>query len=68
MLTLEGKGDLIASGNADPKDMASVNRPIISLFNGRGLAIIRPSGIGTIKLRAESKGMKTGELIIHVTE
>ncbi len=67
-LILEGKGELIASGNADPKDMASVNEPRISLYHGRGLAIIRPSGPGEISLMAESKGLKTGELTIKVSE
>ena len=67
-LTITGNGELAASGNANPKDMASVNRPQINTFKGKALAIIRPSGSGNIKLMAESHGLKTGELIIQVTE
>jgi beta-galactosidase len=67
-LIIEGKGEIIASGNADPKDMASVNRQQINTFRGMALVIVRPSGVGDINLRAESKGLKTGELIIQVTK
>jgi len=67
-LTLSGKGELAASGNSNPRDMASVNRPEINTWKGKALAIIRPSGSGNIKLMAESPGLKTGELIIQVKE
>jgi beta-galactosidase len=67
-LMLSGNGELIASGNSNPKDMASVNRPLINTYKGKALAIIRPSGSGTIMLKAESQGLKTGELIIQVTK
>jgi len=48
--------------------MASVNRPLIKTYKGRAQAIVRPSGSGSIKLMAESQGLKTGELIIQVSE
>jgi beta-galactosidase len=67
-ITISGNGELAASGNANPKDMASVNRPLINTFKGKALAIIRPSGSGQVKLMAESPGLKTGELIIQFTE
>jgi beta-galactosidase len=67
-LILSGNGELAASGNANPKDMASVNRTQINTYNGRAQAIIRPSGSGQVKLIAESQGLKTGELKIQVTE
>ncbi len=66
-LTLSGAGELVASGNANPKDMASVNRPKIDTYKGKAIAIIRPSGSGDVKLMAESPGLKTGETIIQVT-
>jgi beta-galactosidase len=68
-LTLTGSGELAASGNANPKDMASVNKPVISTYKGKALAIIRPTGTeGSVKLKAESQGLKTGELMIHVSK
>jgi beta-galactosidase len=67
-LIIEGKGELIGSGNADPKGMASVNKRQIMTYRGRAQAIIRPSGTGSVKLRAESQGLKTGELLIKVKD
>ena len=67
-LTLSGNVELAASGNANPKDMASVNQPQIKTFKGRAQAIIRPSGSGKIKLIAEAKGLKPCELTVSVTK
>jgi hypothetical protein len=59
---------LLASGNANPKDMASVNRTLINRYKGKALAVIRPSGKGIIKLTAGSQGLKAAELLIQATE
>jgi len=67
-LTLSGNGELAASGNANPKDMASVNQSLTNTFKGKALTIIRPSGIGNVMLKAESQGLKTGKLIIQVAK
>jgi beta-galactosidase len=68
-LTLSDNGELAASGNANPKDMASVNRPIMDTYRGKALAIIRPTGLeGIINLKAESQGLKPGEITIQVTK
>jgi beta-galactosidase len=65
-LTISGNGELVASGNANPKDMASVNTPKMDTFKGKAIAIVRPKGSGTMKLMAESGGLKTCELTITV--
>jgi beta-galactosidase len=67
-LTLSGSGELAASGNANPKDMASVNQKLINTYKGRALAVIRPTESGSVKLSAEAKGLKTGDLIIEVSK
>ena len=65
-LTISGNGGLAASGNANPKDMASVNRPVMDTYKGKALAVIRPSGKeGVINVKAESQGLKMGELTIQ---
>ena len=66
-LIISGNGGLAASGNANPRDMESVNRPDIKTYRGLAQAIIRPSGgvNGDIKLVAESQGLKSGELLIR---
>ncbi len=66
-LTLAGNGELAAAGNADPSDMESVNKPVIKTFRGRTQAIVRPfAENGTIKLIADSQGLKSGELTLQV--
>jgi beta-galactosidase len=68
-LTIAGDGELAASGNASPKDMTTVNNLVIQTFKGRAQAILRPfSKAGTITMKAESEGLKTGELEILVNE
>lgn len=66
-LTVSGEGELVASGNANPSDMKSVNRPEISTFKGRAQAIIRPFATeGEITIKAESEALDPGELILSV--
>ena len=65
-LLIEGPGILAASGNADPKDMASVNNTRIKTWKGRAQAVIRPVGKGTVRLKAESPGLAAGNLDIII--
>ncbi len=66
-LTLTGNGELAATGNADPKDMESVNKPAIKTFKGKAQAILRPFlAAGNMTLKAESEGLTTGELTIKL--
>jgi len=66
-LTLSGNGELAASGNANPKDLQSVNNSTISTYKGCAQAILRPfATVGTITLKAESDGLKTGEITVQV--
>lgn len=67
-IRLSGNGELAASGNANPKDMASVNRTQINTYQGRAQAVIRPSGKGQIKLIVDSKGLKSGEVTVQATD
>lgn len=67
-IKLSGNGELAASGNANPKDMASVNRTQINTYQGRAQVIIRPAGIGLINLVVESKGLKSGETVLSVKD
>jgi len=66
-LTVSGEGELVASGNANPSDMESVNRPEIRTFKGKAQAIIRPFATeGEITIKAESEALDPGELILSV--
>lgn len=62
-LILTGSGELAATGNACPNDMASVNKPVIKTYNGKAQAVVRPfSKAGNISLKAESPGL-TGSVL-----
>lgn len=64
-LTISGNGELAASGNANPADMESVNKPVVNSWKGRAQAVVRPfAKAGEIKLKAEAEGMTSGELNI----
>ncbi|WP_346863534.1 glycoside hydrolase family 2 TIM barrel-domain containing protein [uncultured Draconibacterium sp.] len=66
-IDVSGNGELIASGNANPSDMASVNNSEINTFRGKAQAIIRPFiTAGEITITVSSDGLKTGELKLVV--
>lgn len=66
-LELAGNGELVASGNASPDGMESVNKSIIKIYQGRAQAIIRPyTTAGEIKLSANAPGLSGDEIILQV--
>ena len=68
-LSVSGNGGLIASGNASPNDMESFNNPIIKTFQGKGLAIVRPTTkAGKITIKATANGLKPAQVDITTTK
>lgn len=68
-LSVSGDGELTASGNASPNDMESFNKPLCKTYNGRAMAILRPSGKnGTITLVAEAEGLEPASVTIDVKD
>lgn len=64
---LSGAGELAAVGNANPKEMASYRLPRRKTFQGRCLAVVRPTGAaGTITLQASSDGLESASVNIRV--
>jgi len=65
-INISGNGELIASGNANPDDMESFNKPNVKTYQGKALAIIRPySTKGSIVLNVESEGLISDEIVIN---
>jgi beta-galactosidase len=63
---ITGAGEIIATANANPSDMESFQQPRHKTFRGKCLIIVRPIGkAGTIVLKANAKGLKTGEVTIE---
>jgi beta-galactosidase len=66
-LTVSGNGELVASGNANPCDMESVNQTVINTYKGKAQAIIRPKGVsGKIVLKVKIDGLVERSIQIFV--
>jgi len=64
---LSGEGEMAGVGSANPKDVSSFRQPHRRTFHGACVAVVRPTGRpGTIELRAESHGLESATLQLHV--
>lgn len=64
---IEGNGKIIAVGNGNPRDMSSFQKPEKKVFQGKGLAIVQPTGkFGEVKIIAQTAGLKLGVLTIKI--
>jgi beta-galactosidase len=65
--SVTGVGELAGQVSAVPNEPASFKTPLRETFQGRCLAILRPSGqTGKITLRAEADGLSPEEITIEV--
>jgi beta-galactosidase len=65
-ITVTGAGELAGKASANPKLPASFKAPLCTTFQGRCIAILRPSGnSGTIQLQAEADGLAPAKLTIR---
>jgi beta-galactosidase len=63
---IEGNGKIIATGNANPSDMESMQHPQHKTFRGKCLVIIRPDGkSGNVTLKAVGNGLTPGQVVIN---
>ncbi|MBW8782520.1 MAG: DUF4982 domain-containing protein [Verrucomicrobia bacterium] len=64
--SVSGAGELAAQGSGTPNEPASFRAPVRKTFQGRCLAILRPTtGAGDITLRAEAEGLEPATLTIQ---
>jgi beta-galactosidase len=62
---IEGNGKIIATGNANPSDMESMQQPQHNTFRGKCLVIIRPDGkSGNVTIKAAGNGLTPGQVVI----
>jgi beta-galactosidase len=65
--SVKGKGELAAVGNANPSEMRSFRKPECSTFQGRCIAILRPTGVaGAVTLKAEAEGLVPASATIQI--
>jgi beta-galactosidase len=63
--TITGAGELAATGSAAPDDASSFHVPLRKTYEGRCIAILRPTGdAGQITLQAEAAGLKAARIVI----
>ncbi|HUP11409.1 MAG TPA: DUF4982 domain-containing protein, partial [Niastella sp.] len=66
-VTVTGEGVLAGVGNGNPKEMRSFQQPVCKTFRGKCLVILRSGRTkGVIKLKAESNGLASNEIIVQV--
>jgi beta-galactosidase len=63
---IEGPGLLQALGSANPSTEEGFGGTSCATFGGRALAIVRPTGIGRITLRASAEGCESQSIEINV--
>ncbi len=64
--TVTGAGELEAQGSGIPNEPASFQAPVCKTFQGRCLAILRPTGkAGVITLRAKAEGLTPATLVVR---
>lgn len=67
--SVSGVGELLAQASGSPNEPASFQTPERKTFEGRCLAILRPSGeTGDIVLQAEADGLESATVSIHVRQ
>jgi beta-galactosidase len=63
--TVTGAGELAATGSPGPNDASSFRLPVRKTYQGRCLAILRPTGAaGKITLKAEADGLKAATIVV----
>lgn len=65
-IEVSGAGDLIALGSADPQSVQRFDATERLTYDGRALAIIRPTGPGKIHVLATAEGCEPAKSIITV--
>jgi len=65
--TITGNGELIATGNGSPDQMASFQQPTCKTFNGKALIVVRPfARAGKITVAATSEGLASEAVDLQI--
>lgn len=67
-VTVSGAGELIALGNGRPDNSERYDQQTHRLFDGRLLAVIRPSGAGSITVTASAGGHASQQIELSVRD
>lgn len=63
-VTVDGAGELLALGSARPDNAERFDQPTHGTFDGRLLAIVRPTGAGDIRITVAADGYNAVEVLL----
>jgi len=63
---IEGSGELLGLGSANPRTEETFREPTHFTFNGRALAVVRPTAPGTIAVTVTTDGLVPRQVTIDV--
>lgn len=66
-ITIEGPGELIALASAKPDSTERFDSDGCTTYDGRALAVVRPTGPGSITIRATAKGLSDATTTVDAT-
>jgi hypothetical protein len=66
-VTVTGAGVLQGLGSADPTSRDDYTGTTCTTFDGRALAVVRPTGVGDIAVRVEASGCEPVAVTLHAT-
>jgi beta-galactosidase len=67
-LVIDGPGELIAFGSANPRAVGSLQSTVAQSYLGRALAVVRSRGKGgTITVKAVATGLQMGHTVIRLS-
>jgi beta-galactosidase len=66
IVTVSGDGALAGFGSANPSTEEPFSATTRRTYQGRALAVLRPTGPGTMRLRASSPGCDPAETVIAI--
>ncbi|MEV6348306.1 glycoside hydrolase family 2 TIM barrel-domain containing protein [Actinoplanes sp. NPDC051851] len=65
-VTIEGDGELLGFGGANPATAEKFHQTTHTTYEGRALAVVRPTGPGEIRLVATAPGCEAADVLIPV--
>ncbi|HEX8020733.1 sugar-binding domain-containing protein [Mucilaginibacter sp.] len=64
---ISGAATIVGVGNSSPSDMSSFQQPRKQVYQGKALAIVRPSGVvGIARLTASARGLQSSSVQIEI--
>ena len=67
-LAIEGPGELLGFGSGNPCTSEPFTEPTHSTYEGRALAVVRPTGPGSIAVSVAAEGCESRTVVIEARD